>query len=420
MTWIRFAVIMALLSFGSAAVVALASRAPASVREADPGAEEKDPSNGSVFSDRDVARHGAYRGPSYLAFVLGTLVTILTLVFLVKGPFASLSDRLEDLRGGWVVHALLLALAVAIITWLVGLPLGYVRGYANAQAWGLSTQDAAGWMSDQFRGLLVGGVVAAISAVAFFAVVRWQPRTWWIWGWAVFTLLTVILVFLYPVLIAPLFNRFTSLEEGPLRTRILQLGDQAGVPLDDVLVADASRRTTAENAYVAGLGATKQMVLFDTLLKSGSEDETVFVAAHELGHRAENHVPKNVLISSLGLLAGFAALAWLAGRPQVLDWAGASSIRDLQILPALLLFLTIAGLLTLPLQSSISRLFERQADEAAIAYTDDPAAAVGTFRRLALSNLADLRPPRIAVWALFSHPPIPERIEAVLRRTQTR
>ena len=419
MTWIKFAVIMTLLSLGSAAVVAFASRAPESIRRATASDEEKDPSRGAVFSDEDIARHGAYRGPSYLAFVLGTLVSLATFLFLIKGPFASLSDRVQDLRGGWVVHVIVLAVTVAVITWLAGLPLGYVRGYANAKAWGLSTQDLAGWMSDQFRGLLVGGVVAAISAVAFFAVVRWQPRTWWIWGWAVFSLLTVILVFLYPVLIAPLFNRFTSLEEGPLRTRILQLGEEAGVPLDDVLVADASRRTTAENAYVAGLGATKQMVLFDTLLESGSEDETVFVAAHELGHRAENHVLKNVLISSLGLLAGFAALAWLANRPQVLDWAGASSVRDLRVLPASLLFLTVAGLLSLPLQSSVSRHFERQADEAASALTGDAEAAVGTFRRLALSNLADLRPPRIAVWTLFSHPPIPERIETFLSRART-
>ena len=411
---------MALLSFGSAGIFALASRTPESVREAVPGAEEKDPSRGAVFAEKDIARHGAYRGPSYLAFALGALVSIAGLLLLSRGPFASIADRVQDVRGGWIVHAALLAVAVALITWLVGLPLGFVRGYSNAKAWGLSTQDLGGWLSDQLRGLLVGVAVAAVSAIAFYAVVRWQPRSWWILGWAAFTLLTVILVFLYPVLIAPLFNRFTSLEEGKLRTRILELGEEAGVPLDDVLVADASRRTTAENAYVAGLGATKQMVLFDTLLKSGSEDETVFVAAHELGHRAENHVLKNVLISSFGLLAGFAALSWLSKRREVLDWIGVSAVSDLRAIPALLLFLTVTSLLTLPLQSSVSRFFERQADETAIALTGDAEAAVGTFRRLALSNLADLRPPSVAVWTLFSHPPIPERIESILRRSPDR
>lgn len=415
MTWAKFAVIILVLSLGAAAAVALVSRAPESVRQAKPTDEERDPARGAEFSDELVARHGAFRAPAYLAFVLGTVLSLVLLVLLARGPFASLVSRVEELRGGWLLHVVLLALAVTVITWLVGLPLGFVRGYANAKAWGLSTQDPLGWVSDQLRGLLVGAVIASITGIAFFGLVRSQPRSWWIWGWAAFTLLTVILVFLYPVVIAPLFNKFTSLEEGPLRSRILQLGEDTGVPLDDVLVADASRRTTAENAYVAGLGATKQMVLFDTLLESGSEDETIFVAAHELGHRAKNHVLKNVLISSAGLLAGFAFLAWLARRPEFLGWAGAESLRDLRVIPALLLFMSVLTLLSLPLQSGVSRAFEREADTFAVAQTEDPDAAVRTFRRLALSNLADLRPPRVAVWTLFSHPPLSERIRAVMR-----
>ena len=415
MTWTKFAVIMLVLSLGAAAAVALVSRAPESVREAKPADDERDPARGAEFSDEIIARHGAFRAPSYLAFVLGAAVSLALLILLARGPFGSLVARVEELRDGWLLHVVILAIVVTVLTWLVGLPLGFVRGYAQAKAWGLSTQDPMGWASDQLRGLLVGCVVAAISGLAFFGVVRAQPRTWWIWGWAAFTLLTAVLVFLYPVVIAPLFNKFTSLEDGALRTRILQLGEDAGVPLDDVLVADASRRTTTENAYVAGLGSTKQMVLFDTLLESGSEDETIFVTAHELGHRAKDHVLKNVAISSAGLFVGFAFLAWLARRAEFLEWAGAGSVRDLRVIPALLLFLSVATLLSLPLQSAISRSFEREADEFAIAQTGDPDAAVRTFRRLALSNLADLRPPRAAVWTLFSHPPLPERIRAVMR-----
>jgi STE24 endopeptidase len=418
-TWTKVVLIMTVLACGSATAVALVSRTPASVREGKPGEEARDPSRGAVFSDDDVARHGAYRGPSYLSFVLSTLLSIVLLVLLVRGPFAGLVDRIEGWRGGWVVHAALLALFLSVVVWLVGLPLSFVRGYSIQHAWGLSTQDVTGWFTDQMRALAVGGVIAIVSALAFFALVRWQPRNWWLWGWAGFTVLTVVLVFLYPVVIAPLFNRFTSLEEGALRTRILRLGEEAGVPLDDVLAADASRRTTAENAYVAGLGPTKQMVLFDTLLEAGSEDETVFVAAHELGHRAENYVLKNALISSAGLLLGFALLRWLTGMPGVMAWTGAGSPADLRLLPGLLLFLTVMTLVTLPVQSSVSRAFERQADVAAIRLTEDPDTAVRTFRRLAFSNLADLRPPPPVVWVLFSHPPIPERIDAVMRAPGT-
>ena len=243
---------------------------------------------------------------------------------------------------------------------------------------------------------------------------RWQPRAWWGIGWATFTALNALLVIVWPILIAPLFNRFTPLEDGPLRDRVLQLSEEADVRIDDVLVVDASRRSTVENAYVAGLGGTKRMVLYDTLIEGGSEDETAFVVAHELGHEKESHVLKGVALAALGLLAGFGALAWLSGRPGIWRWAGAEGIADVRALPVLLLFAAVAGLLTLPLQNSVSRSFESRADEVALDLTNDPDTAVRTFRRLAFANLADLRAPQAVVTLLYSHPAIPDRIEAAL------
>jgi STE24 endopeptidase len=223
-----------------------------------------------------------------------------------------------------------------------------------------------------------------------------------------------LFAFLWPIVIAPLFNNFTPLERGPLRDHIVELANEAGVALDDVLVADASKRTTAENAYVAGLGASKRMVLYDTLLDAGDGDETAYVAAHELGHEARDHILKSVGLASLSMLGGFGVLWWLAQRDEAWSWAGASGIADPRALPALVLFVLLAGLVFLPVQNGVSRAFEREADRVAIELTDDPVTAIKVYRRLAFSNLADLRPPGIAVWALFSHPPIPERIENVL------
>jgi STE24 endopeptidase len=409
----RWIALLIALSFTSALVVALASRTPESVREAKPGDEANDPSLGPNFTDEQIARHGAFRGPGYLSFVLVTALQLLTLVALARGVFGDLYEVIRRIPGGWWLHALVAGAAVALILTLVTLPMGYVRGYANARAWGLSTQDLGGWLSDNAKGALIGMVLAGISALAFFAVVRWQPRFWWVVGWGAFTLLTVALTFLYPVAIAPLFNKFTPLADQQLATEIRALADEAGMKVDEVLVSDASRRTTAENAYVAGLGATKQVVVYDTLLSAGPRD-VKFVVAHELGHRKENHVLKNVVIASLGLLIGFAVLAWLVGRGSVLGWSGASGVSDLRALPALLLFAAIAGLLTLPLESAISRAFESTADDIAIELTGDQDTGVRSFRRLAFANIADLRPHPAAVWTLFSHPPIPDRIRAVL------
>jgi STE24 endopeptidase len=418
---VRAVAVLGAVALGAAAVVAVASRTPGDVRLQKPAAGASDPSFGARFSNEQVARHGRYRAPGYLAFGLTIVVEVAALIVLARGPMARAAGWIESLPGGLPVHALAAGAVVAVVLFAALLPLSFVRGFVIQHAWGLSTQDVGGWASDQARSLVVAIVVAAIGAAAFFAVVRWQPRWWWLVGWATFTGLTALMTFVYPILVAPLFNRFTPLEEAPLRARLMALADEAGVAVDNVLVADASRRTTAENAYVAGLGATKRLVLYDTLLDAGGDDETAFVVAHELGHRVENHVFKGVAVASVGLLLSFVALLWLSGRSALWEWAGASGIADLRALPVLVLFATVAGLLLLPAENAVSRAFERRADEIALRLTDDPAAAVRTFRRLAFSNLADLRPPGVAVGMLFTHPPVSERIRAAVagsNRTQ--
>jgi len=410
----RAVLLIVLLSSAAALIAALASRAPAELRSARPSAEATDPALGPTFTEEQVARHGAYRRGAYAGVAVALLLEIAVLLILARGPLARVLDRSGDLPGGWLSRALIAAAVVAVATWLAQLPLGYVRGYAVQHAWSLSTQSASGWFGDSVRSLLVAAVIALIGAVTFFGLVRWQPTTWWVWGWAGFTVLTALLFFLYPVLIAPLFNRFTTLEDAALARDIRQLAAEAGVPVDDVLVADASRRSTIENAYVAGLGATKQVVLYDTLLAAGSSDETRYVVAHELGHKVENHVTKNLILSSLGLMAGFAALYLLSRRSGLWDWAGATGVGDPRALPLLLVFATVAGLVLLPLQNAISRRFEARADEIALDLTEDPDTAIRVHRRLAFANISDLRPPDIAVWLLYTHPPVQDRIEAAV------
>ena len=407
-------VVLLLASLAAAGAVALVSRAPAELRNAEPGPAADTASRGARFTAEQVARGAAYSRPGYLGFVLCAVLELGLLVVLARGPWRALVERVAGLPGGWVVHAAVLALVVAALTWMVALPLGYVRGYVVEHAWGLSTQDLGGWLSDRLRSLAVTAIVAAITAVAFFGIVRWQPRAWWILGWAAFTALTAALVFLWPVVIAPLFNRFTPLEDQALAGRVRGLARAAHLDVDEVLVADASRRTTAENAYVAGLGGTRRVVLYDTLLRAGTEEETLFVVGHELGHEAEGHVVKFLLLSSAGLFVGFAVLAWLSLRRDVWAWAGAAGVGDLKAIPLLLLFATAMSLLSLPVQNLFSRRFEAKADRVAIRLTRDPATATSVLRRLALSNLADLDPPALAVAVLYSHPPIPERIEAIM------
>ena len=417
MTVSRAILVLVVVAIASAGFLAFDSRAPAEIREAEPDDGAADPDKGSSFSDADIARHGAYRAPAYLSVAMSILLQIVALVLLARVLVPAALERIEDVPGGWATKVAIVTVIVVVTTTLVTLPLGFVRGFQMEHAWGLSTQTTAGWLVDQARSFGVGVVLSIVPAFAFFGLVRSFPRTWWLWGWATFTLLTLLLAFLWPIVVAPLFNRFTPLGDGPQRDRVVALAREAGVVIDDVLVADASKRTTAENAYVAGVGASKRMVLYDTLLEAGDDDETAYVAAHELGHEARDHILKSVALGSLSMLAGFGLLWWLAQRDEVWSWAGASGIADPRALPLLALFTVVAGLVFLPIQNGVSRAFEREADRVAIELTEDPVTAIKVYRRLAFSNLADLRPPRIAVWALFTHPPIPERIENVLDAT---
>lgn len=410
MTWPRTIVILGALSVVAAGLLALYSRTPGAIRNDVPPASQTDADLGATFTDSQKERHAAFRAPGYLGFALSAVLPVIALLVLARGPFAALADRID---AAWAVKAGALALVVTAVIALVMLPIAFVHGFAMQHAWGLSTQNLGDWLIDQAKGLLVGGVIAAVSALAFYGIVRAAPSTWWLWGWAVFSGLTAALAFLYPIAIAPLFNDFTPLDNPALVNRIKDYGSAVGVDIDEVLVADASRRTTAENAYVAGIGPTKRVVVYDTLLESGTEDETAFVVAHELGHRAENHVLKGVALSSAGLLAGFGVLKLLSGT-SVWSWAGASGIGDVRALPLLLVFLSLATLISSPIENAISRRFEARADAIALELTDDPDTAVSTFRRLAFKNIADLDPPRPFVWALFTHPPIPERLRAFL------
>ncbi|MFN2389480.1 MAG: M48 family metallopeptidase [Actinomycetota bacterium] len=403
-----------LVSLAAAGLLALGSRAPEELRKPVTSPEAEDPSHGASFTERQVARAGAYQRGRYLAFALGVLVEVAALVLLTRGPGRALAEAVERVSGAWIVHAALMALAVTAVLFVAALPLSFVRGYAHPHAWGLSTQSLGGWTADSLRFLAIGSVVAVVSVAAFFSMVRWQPRSWWLWGWAAFTLLTAAVAFLWPVLVTPLFNRFVPLDDEVLARRVAALAADAGVAVDEVLVADASKRTTGENAYVAGLGGTRRLVLYDTLVRAGNDDETAFVVAHELGHEAESHVLKGIVLSSLGLLAGFAILRWLSSATGFWAWGGASSPADIRAVPLLLLFAAVASFVTLPVQNAVSRRFERRADQIALRLTADPATAVAVLRRLALANLSDLRPPAVAVVLLHSHPPIPARIRAAL------
>jgi STE24 endopeptidase len=216
----------------------------------------------------------------------------------------------------------------------------------------------------------------------------------------------------FPVLVEPIFNKFTPMPDDPQRAALLELATRDGVPVRDVLVADASRRTTALNAYVSGLGPTRRIVVFDTLLREAPPGEVEAVVAHELGHAKAGDVVTGTAIGALGTAALVCGLYLLGSWSGLLNLAGVDSLTDPRAVALLLALASLAGLVGAPLQSFVSRRIEARADGHALELTSDPATVQTMEQRLATVNLADVDPPPIEFVLFASHPSVVQRLAA--------
>lgn len=362
------------------------------------------------FSATEVARekvyHRAVRPPAYFSIGLGLLVCALLGLTPLGARLAGAAAR--PLGGGWVWQAMLGGIAAALVGRLVTLPFD-ARVEVVLRRYDLSTQRWPAWWADQARGLAISAALITVVGVGFYALVRAFPRHWWLpvaFGGAVFVLLAS---FLYPVVVEPIFNRFTPLPAGELRTSLLDLGRADQVPVRDVLVADASRRTTALNAYVSGYGPTRRIVIYDTLLQA-SPAEVRLVVAHELGHAKRGDVLHGTVQGALATAAAvcliFLAMTW----PPLLRAAGVTSAGDARSVALLLALTALLGFAFSPVQSLLSRRIEARADVHSLDLTADPAAFIASEQRLARTNLADLEPNPVIYGLFADHPSSPERI----------
>ncbi len=268
---------------------------------------------------------------------------------------------------------------------------------------GLVTQSWRGWAGDLAKGGAIEAGLAGAAGGAAVAVMRRYPRRWWLPASVGSVLFGGAMAALAPVVLDPVFNDFTPLPEGETRSDVLDVARAAGVRVGEVYSIDASRRTTAANAYVAGLGPTKRVVLFDTLLDRYSRDEIRVVVAHELAHVRSRDVPRGVLYAALVAPA-------LALAVQRLSWELSPERGTAGALPALALAAVAVGVPTGLIGNRLSRAIERRSDAYSLALTDAPEAFISFERAVAVQNVADLKPPRWLTSLLATHPPTAERI----------
>lgn len=301
---------------------------------------------------------------------------------------------------GWAGAAPAWAAMVVVVADLVQLPLAYRRGLTRERAWGFSRQTARGWLADRGKGLAVSILLTAAAWTGAVGLARAYPGWWPVPAGVLLAAGVLLISFVAPVVLEPLFNRFRPLADEQLAAELRALGERAGVPVRDVLVADASRRTTKVNAYVSGLGGTRRVVLYDTLLAAAGAPELKLIVAHELGHRRDRHVLKGTLLAMLGAVAAVLVL-----------WATLGMrVASPRVLPQALLLVTALELLGLAPAAALSRRWERQADWCSLELTGDVRAFERAHVALARKNLSDLSPPRLVYLLLFSHPTPDERL----------
>jgi STE24 endopeptidase len=367
--------------------------------------------SGVLFTTKEVERAGRYHRPLYIALLVDMTLGLVALSLLVFTRLGSwLYAFVEELP--WWGRALLFPILVLGALTLLRLPLSFWRGHVRERRWGFSTQTPRGWWLDWAKGFAVAVVLTAIAVFGFVALARTLPGAWPAASAPGAALLVLALGFAAPIVLEPLFNRFRPLDDPALAGELRSLAERAGVPVRDVLVADASRRTRRENAYVSGLGATRRIVLFDNLLNESEPRQIRLVVAHELGHRRARHVERGTLLAMAGAATVVLVLWGLLSWPALLEAIGAFGPGDPRVATFLLLEVSIFELIGLPLGAALSRRWEREADRSSLELTRDPEAFESVHRRLARANLADLEPPRAIYALLFSHPTPPERIAA--------
>ena len=356
---------------------------------------------GSYFSDSEIEHARNYRRPQ-LALYGGVLVVELGLLaLLATRPPRCLRGRFRrPVLAGAVAGA---ALSIGVSTAV--LPLKIVSR-ERAKHVGLVTQSWSGYARDTAVSWGIGALMAAAGAAAALGLIRRYPRGWWVPGSALVVAFGVASIYAGPVVLDPLFNTFKPLPDGQARSDVLELARKADVDVGQVLTVDASRRTTAANAYVTGLGKTKRVVLYDTLLENFSRDELRLVVAHELAHVHHRDVPDGLLYLAIVAPFGLFAVARLTAgfAPTESDVPGPA------ILPALALSIAVMTTTITTISNQLSRDVEARADSYALTLTGEPEPFISFEQRIALRNLADPDPPEWQTLLLATHPPVIERI----------
>ena len=353
-----------------------------------------------VRYEADKARFGFFSGAA------GNAVTVL---FFWGGVLNVYNSWIAGLGLSFAVSGWLFFLLLFYAEQLIDVPFGIYQTFRLENRHGFNTTTAGLWLADFLKSVLISSLVISALAFAGFGLIRWSPGHWWFWVWGFLFAFSVLMMYVSPYVIEPLFNKFSPVQDEALREKISMLAERAGIRVSRVLAVDASRRSRHTNAYFTGIGRTKRIVLYDTLLKEMGHEEVLSVLAHEIGHWKKKHLLKTMAVFEAVSLAGL----WIAAR--LVRGGMLTSAFDISA-PTLFAKFTllglIAGIISLPLKAGanyLSRAHEREADAIASRLAGGRPMA-GALVKLTKGNLSNPDPHPLYAALYYSHPPVAERI----------
>jgi Zn-dependent protease with chaperone function len=341
-------------------------------------------------------------------FVLGLFMLIVLLTTGWTGSLRDLAYRAAD--QSYVLAVFFYVAMLLVLSKLLGAGLDYYS-FRLEHRYHLSNQKLASWLWDEFKGWLVGLVFATILVEVLYFTIREWPQHWWLIAWAIFMGLFILLAQIAPIVLLPLFYKFEPLEREGLKERLVRLSERAGTRVRGVYEWKLSEKSKKANAALTGLGATRRIILADTLLNNYSDDEIEAVLAHELGHHVHKHIPKSIAVQMAITFVGFwGANLILHYAVEQLHWF--ETLSDFANLPLLVLVSTVLSFMLMPVLNAYSRFNERQADRYCFQSISSVAPFISSMNKLAEQNLAERTPSKWVEWFFHSHPAITKRVAA--------
>ena len=335
---------------------------------------------------------------------------LITLAILLSGFLPWLSARILPWESHFIPSGLMFFGVLFLISFLLSIPFALYQTFVIEKKYGFSTVTPSLWVSDLLKNFLISAILLGVLLSAFLALMHYAERTWWLWAWMVFAAFQLLMLWLYPVVIAPLFNKYEPVRDETLKEAVVALMAKAGLKTEGVYQVDEGRRSRHTNAYFTGIGKTKRIVLYDTLLNSHSHDEILAILAHEIGHWKKRHILMQLAFMEAASLAVFYLIYRLLDWPLPYRTFGFDqSIPYVGLLLLAALFGPLTFFLT-PLGTAALRKFERDADRYSYTLTGSTGPLRSALKRLAKDNLANLHPHPLYAWFHYSHPPLTERI----------